>query len=172
MLASKQSSSIVSRVICVLTCLAQRSSFDVLDMYSSLNKTDIKAALKQLNLPIGEYAVVGSAVMTMHGLRPAGDIDLIVSERVYKQLKANGWREKLREGTHGRPQSLYEDVFDAGMAWGVGAYHPSPQELIDNAQIIEGVPCVSLTAVRDWKKECGREKDLVDVALIDEYLVK
>lgn len=36
----------------------------------------------------------------------------------------------------------------------------------------EDIPFVSLEAVIQWKKRMGREKDMRDLALIDEYLKK
>ena len=35
-----------------------------------------------LNLPLGEYVVVSSGVLAIRGIREAGDIDAIVSEKL------------------------------------------------------------------------------------------
>jgi len=45
-------------------------------------------------------------------------------------------------------------------------------KLIDEAEIIQGFPFVKLEYVLDWKRKFAREKDLVHVKLIEEYLAK
>ena len=44
------------------------------------------------------------------------------------------------------------------------------EPLIDDAEIIEGYPFVKLEKVIEWKTSFGREKDLKDLKLIEEYL--
>jgi len=41
--------------------------------------------------------------------------------------------------------------------------------LIDNAEIIKNFPFVQLKYVVEWKMKSGREKDIKDVKLIEEY---
>ena len=43
--------------------------------------------------------------------------------------------------------------------------------LIDSADIIEGFRFVKLEYVLEWKKFLGREKDLIDIKLIENYLM-
>lgn len=45
-------------------------------------------------------------------------------------------------------------------------------ELIGLAETIGGLPFVKLEYVRQWKEKMGREKDLGDVELIENYLQK
>ena len=53
---------------------------------------EIISRIKSLNLPLGKYIVFGSAVMEVHGIRKAKDIDVIVDKDVYEELKRSGWR--------------------------------------------------------------------------------
>lgn len=55
---------------------------------------------------------------------------------------------------------------------GFREYTPDPQYLIDNAEIINGVPFVKLEEVIKWKKAFGRPKDLEDIKRIEEFLKK
>lgn len=41
--------------------------------------------VKKLNFSKGEYAVVGSGVISVHGIRPHQDVDLIVTKRLFKK---------------------------------------------------------------------------------------
>jgi len=44
-------------------------------------------------------------------------------------------------------------------------------EMIDGAEIIEGLPFVRLEYVIEWKESMGREKDCNDIELIIDYLI-
>ncbi len=48
----------------------------------------------------------------------------------------------------------------------------SVDELIDTADIVDGIRFVNLASVIEWKKRMGREKDLNDLILIEEYQKK
>ena len=55
-----------------------------------------------------------------------------------------------------------------GKGWGPGDW--DVHQLIAEAEMIDSIPFVRLDQVREWKVISGREKDLEDVLLIDEYL--
>ena len=44
------------------------------------------AELKALNLPLGHYAIFGSGPLAVRGIREAADLDIIVSESLWKEL--------------------------------------------------------------------------------------
>jgi len=48
--------------------------------------------LRKLNLPEGEFAVFGSGPMAIRGIRPAGDLDLIVTPAVWDFLLKRGYK--------------------------------------------------------------------------------
>lgn len=121
--------------------------------------------VKELNLPKGEYLVFGSAPICMRRIRNCEDIDLFVSPRIYRELKATGWKET-------KFATLEKAPFEVGADWEFGAYNPSLKELLAQADIFDGVPFASLKDVIAWKKTFGREKDLADVQLIKNYLRK
>lgn len=121
----------------------------------------IPTKLKELNLEAGSYIVVGSGILGALGIRESGDIDLIVSQEVYDRFEADGWG-------HGQWSDhivLQQDVFDLGRIW----YGKSVADLLVNAQYVEYVPYLSLEDVYEWKKNLGREKDLRDLKLIEDY---
>ncbi len=43
-------------------------------------------------------------------------------------------------------------------------------EMIGNAVVIDGVPFMGLESLIDLKRSMGREKDLTDIELIQDYL--
>ncbi|MBI3626670.1 hypothetical protein HY224_01340 [Candidatus Uhrbacteria bacterium] len=62
-----------------------------------MNKDEIIAKVKALNLPKNSYIVFGSCPLAIAGLREANDIDLLVSEEIFLKLKTVGWRETLKK---------------------------------------------------------------------------
>ena len=56
-------------------------------MVNKMNNNDLFQKVKELKLPIGKYALFGSAPMGVRGLKECSDIDLIVSEEVWEEYK-------------------------------------------------------------------------------------
>jgi len=116
--------------------------------------------LKQLNLPSKQYAIFGSGPLAIRGIREARDLDILVKKDLWDSLakiyppneKGNG----LMIG-HVELFSKWEP-FDVNV-----------NELIDSAEMIEGLPFVRLEYVVEWKKHVGRDKDKKDLELIEEY---
>lgn len=130
---------------------------------------NIVERVKELEFPLGEYVVVGSGILDALDIREAQDIDIAVVPALLARLRAEGgWEE---EGRYGKlflkkgdieiiPQLSWED------------YPTTTEEAIDSATIIEGVPFMNLEELRKFKLALGREKDAVDIALIDAYREK
>lgn len=123
--------------------------------------------VKKLNLPIGQYAVVGSGVMSAHGIRQHHDVDLIVTYSLFETLKNSGW-----QGVPNRKNVLKKDNYEVDADYKYGEYQPDHDELIRNAEIIEGVPFIRLNELIRFKNALGRDKDKKDVELIEQYLIK
>lgn len=131
---------------------------------------------RQLDLPLGEYVVVGGA-MEAHGIRPANDIDVVVTPKLWTKLLKEGWRvcacerclEMRAAGT--KKQIMKADVVDilSEYSW-FDKYHADTLDLIKNADVIDGIPFVQLTELLRWKRAAGREKDVQDAVLIEEFL--
>jgi hypothetical protein len=130
---------------------------------------NIVKEVRKLRLPASKYAVVGSGPLAIRNIRPAHDIDLIVTQDIYDKLKNLGWKEEYFPDTE-RPWVLFHGPFDVSTSWSVNEFKPLPRQLIKDADIIDGIPFARLEDVLQWKRTCGREKDLEDVKLIEEYL--
>lgn len=124
--------------------------------------------VKNLQLPIGQYVVFGSGPLEAHGIRQCRDIDLFITSELYQKLKSEGWEEK--EWPDGDGYYLKKDDIEADDTWHYGDYNPAPEEIIADAEMIEGIPFAPLDEVRAWKIAFGRPKDIEDVRLIDDYL--
>ena len=106
------------------------------------NNREKFSALRQLNLPENQYAIIGSGPLGIRNLKSIGDIDIIVTPELWSDLAAkygvtdeNGVKkiavpggivEAFQEG------SFYEELFDSKA--------PSIASRIANAEMIDGLP--------------------------------
>ena len=123
--------------------------------------------VKDLNLPEGEYAIFGSGPMGIRNLREMHDIDIIVSDKLFDEYaKKDGWEVKEIYGY--RDWLKNDDLeIEMGRDWHEGW---DVEKMIKEADIIDGLPFVELKYLVEWKKFFGREKDLKDVELIEQFL--
>lgn len=131
---------------------------------------DILSRIKKLNLPIGKYLVYGSGVMEVHGIRKARDVDILVNEYLYKELKELRWKRKWFFKRVFLCKVLVKGDVEAytNLKW--KKYQEKTDDLIKRAEIIEGVPFMKLKDYLVYKKHLPREKDKEDVKLITDYL--
>jgi hypothetical protein len=126
--------------------------------------------IKNLDLPYGEYSVVGSAAMSVRGLREHKDVDILVTKSLYEKLKEKGWNVKQVRLDF---QVVEFGIFEASPDMvTLSNYKPDIQTIINNSEIIDGIPFSNLQDVLDFKIAMGREKDLKDVELIKNFLKK
>ncbi|MBD3303645.1 hypothetical protein GF343_00725 [Candidatus Woesearchaeota archaeon] len=117
--------------------------------------------LKKLNFPTDQYAVFGSGPLAIRGLRENEDIEILVKPELWEKLAKN---HKLAR----------DDLISIGNVHIFKHWEPwlkNRDELIDTADIIDGIRFVKLEHVLDWKEKMGREKDKKDIELIEEYLM-
>ena len=122
--------------------------------------------VRKLDLPIGQYAVVGSGVMSAYGIRQHKDVDLIITISLFEKLKDCGWelsKDKKNVIKHGN--------YEADINYKYGEYQPDSSKLIETAQIINGIPFINLDEVVKFKKALDRDKDRDDIELISNYLM-
>ena len=123
---------------------------------------DIKKAISQLSLPDGSFMVVGSGLLDTLGIRAAGDIDLLVSHDVFNNLKHQNYKiQQHKDGSDYISIGRFEIMAD----W----YGDNLETMRESAVYIDEIPYWSLESMHEWKCDHAREKDVRDIALIDEY---
>lgn len=132
-----------------------------------MTKDEIVTKVKSLNLPKDSYVVFGSGPLAVAGIRETNDIDMLVSNEVFEELKKDGWKE-LVKGPDDKP--LVRGDFEIHSHWNFSSYAPTLKHLLETATEIDGVMFASLDEVRKWKEASGGQKHLADVDLIDNYL--
>lgn len=130
---------------------------------------DIFERVKKFNLPVGEYAVFGSSLLDVWGIRKANDLDIIATPKLYEKLKKEGWEEKQ---AHGFTMLVKDDANISTFQNKPtdGSYCPNRLQLIKDAVIINDVPFVRIEEVLACKKDYNRPKDLEDIKAIENYL--
>ncbi|OGZ62787.1 MAG: hypothetical protein A2639_00375 [Candidatus Staskawiczbacteria bacterium RIFCSPHIGHO2_01_FULL_34_27] len=123
--------------------------------------------VKKLDLPPGEYVVIGAGILEALGIRNTHDVDIIVAQKLF---------EKLRESKIYKEEIRWNKIFLIGNQIEIGIkldwenYSTTIKEAINTATIIDGVPFLNLEETIKFKKAMGREKDFKDIELIEKYL--
>lgn len=123
-----------------------------------MDKYEILSRLASLSLDPSQYWVITGSAMVLYGLRPlTHDIDLGCTSALADRLECEGCPvtrrpDGSRKLTIGSDVELFEN-------W-----------LCDRVQIVEGLPVISLAGLAQMKRFLGREKDLRDLALIEQRL--
>jgi hypothetical protein len=112
--------------------------------------------LKNLNFPEDKFAIFGSGCLAIKNIRENNDIDIIA--------KRDLWEELIKKYPELNDKNNIE-IGNVEVAESV-PYVESIDQLIDDADIIEGVRFVKMNEILEWKKKMGREKDLKDVQLV------
>ena len=118
--------------------------------------------VKKLNLPKDKFAVFGSGPLAVRGIRDINDIDLIVKPELwYELIKKYPVTDK-----YGGIIEIGEiEIFKDWKPW-----FDDVDELIDSADIFEGIRFVKLKYLLEWKKAFNRPKDKKDVKIIKQLI--
>lgn len=125
-----------------------------------LKRKDIVEAIKELKLPATEYWVLAGSALVLHGVKEeTRDIDLGCTSKLFEQLALKGYEVKI-EDDNSRSLQI-ENIFEFFENWNV-----------EKIEMIDGVPVGSLGSIRQHKIELGREKDLIDIEIINQFINK
>ncbi len=117
-------------------------------------------AVERLRLPKDQFAIFGSGPLSIRNLREANDVDLIVKEELWDELskKYSVMEKKLIKIGETEIYKDWKPWFD------------DVNILIDSADIINSYRFVKLEYLLKWKKEMNRDKDIIDIKIIDDFL--
>ena len=121
------------------------------------------AELARLDLPRGEFVVCGSAVLFVRGLHARiADLDILARGPAWRAALALAEPVPTFSG-HGlaihHPRLPIEIVDQWTEGW-------DTDDLIENADVIDGIRFMALRHVFAWKQRAARPKDLPDIAAI------
>ncbi len=124
--------------------------------------------VRALDLPAGQYAIVGSGPLGARGLRKVTDVDIMVSDALWQDL-----RKKHPVIASDVPKILLADdvecfsaeSFPPKQGW------PTSEEQLAQAEEIDGLYFQCIDHALFFKSRSGRVKDRYDATLLEGYLV-
>jgi hypothetical protein len=123
--------------------------------------------LRALDLPLGDFAIFGSGPLLVRGIiDEVGDLDVLCRGAAWDIARSACTEEDIDHGV--LVVSLGALTF--GTTWGIGDFDPA--RLIDEAELIDGLPFVRIEHVIAYKRMSGRSKDRQHLALIDASLAR
>ncbi len=126
--------------------------------------------LKKLNLPTDQYVVIGSGPLAVRGIREAKDIDIMVTDSLWDEMIK---KYQVISNDFGVEciclENDIEIVNPKDSIFGNSVIVPK-DEIFEKGDILDGIKFMSLEHLKKIKIEIGREKDLQDINLIDNFL--
>lgn len=124
--------------------------------------------LLTLQLPTDDYVVAGSGPLLAHGLRQdVSDLDIVARADAWK-IALHLADPRVAPSGHGQRVVLFDGDIEVFDRWLPGT--EDTDELIDSAELVEGIPFCPLSRALEWKIRSNREKDRRDIRLIREYV--
>jgi hypothetical protein len=125
------------------------------------------ARVAGLELPMGDYAIFGSGPLIVRcWIEPSNDLDIL--------CRGRAWEEALRIGDLVHLENWGIDVVEVdegaitiGRRWAIGDF--DVDDLIDTAELIEGLPFVDLRYVADYKRIADRPKDRRHLEIMERH---
>lgn len=121
-------------------------------------KENIIKILKDMDLPLSEYWITSGAALVIHGVKKStNDIDLGCTTNLAEHFLKKGCKYKVVEDN----TRIIEvnDTVEILENW-----------FVDEIEFIHGLPVGSLESIKKQKEQLGREKDIKDIRIIDEYI--
>lgn len=117
-------------------------------------------AVRALDLPVGEYAVFGSARLLAHGLIDrVSDLDLLARGAAWAHAQTLGQVAQAPQGDLFVRLPHDIDIFNGWLGLEVDA-------IIARAVLTDGLPIAHLDDVAHYKRLLGRPKDLAHLRLM------
>ena len=121
-------------------------------------------SLRALALPVADYAVFGSGPLLVRGIIPvANDLDLVSRGPAWERACELGEMVTLVEHDVD-VVSFLDGAITVGRSWAYGEV--DIDDVIDTAEIIEGLPFARLEHIVRYKEIAGRPKDLEHLRLL------
>jgi len=128
--------------------------------------------IKELNLPLNQYIIVGSGPMAVRELKEFNDIDIVVNNSLFNECKKDRkWKQVLwTYPDHLGQFYLESELFELYLDVNCGNFNPTFEELMSRSDLIEGIHFASLKDILQFKKAYNRPKHKKDIKIIEKYL--
>ncbi len=137
--------------------------------YKEKLKHPLIEKLLSFDLPKDDFVLAGSAAMYFVGIKDLGhDLDVIARGEAFEKAKQFGVMDKAPDGSD-------KVVIEGGKIEIFSLWIGNKEEtesIINTGKEIENVKVMWLEEVIKYKKYLNREKDILHIKLIEEYLKK
>ena len=128
--------------------------------------------VKELGLPLDQIIIIGSGILDQLGIRWSTDIDVAAGRAVLEKIaRSDDWAKKIDKNQR-RYLMKHDGSVEIWDGWEIDGRIVEYDELLGYAVEYDGVKFVNLDFLRRWKSWRGREKDVQDMRLIDEWRAK
>ena len=124
--------------------------------------------LKELDLPASDFVVISSGALAVRGIREAKDLDVIVKGPLWNELKKK-YNVVKENGVDRINCGNNIEILGANSVFTDSTVVPI-NEIFEKADVFDDTNYISLEHLKKIKLKLGREKDLQDIKLIDEYI--
>ena len=125
--------------------------------------TELFDQLAALDLAAGEYAVFGSGPLAIRGLiNDPNDLDILCRGETWERIRRTGSVETQSDGS--KIVSFQDGQLTFGNTWAYGSF--DIDDLIQSAEIIDGLPFVLMKHVVAYKEIRGNDRDQIHLELI------
>lgn len=123
--------------------------------------------LRDLALPVGDYAVFGSGPLIVRGIIEAtNDLDVVCRGAAWERVNELGPLVYLPEHDVS-VVTLRAGALTFGTRWAIGDF--DVDDLIDTAETIDDLPFVRIEHVVAYKEIAGRAKDIEHLQLVSSW---
>ena len=123
--------------------------------------------VRALDLPVGDYAILGSGPLIVRRIIEAtNDLDIIARGAAWERVRQIGEISKFDD--ENECVSLFDRQITFGVTWKYGSF--DLDQLIDTAEIIDGLPFVELEHVIAYKEAAARPKDREHLISLSRWL--
>ena len=126
--------------------------------------------VRSLDLPNDDYTIFGSGPLLIRGIiAEANDIDVVCRGPAWERVQAEG-NLKYLDNHDVTVAEFLDGQVTFGTRWAIGDF--AVDELIDTAEVLEGLPFVRLDYVIDYKTIADRSKDRQHLQAWREYCLR
>jgi hypothetical protein len=126
--------------------------------------------LKELNLPTDQFVIVSSGALAVREIRDAEDVDVIVRQLLWESLSKIYDVEFNEQGIERIKLGEDIEILNPTQSIYGNSGIVSIEEIFEKADTFDGIKFINLEHLKKIKLKLGREKDLRDVELIDNFL--
>lgn len=122
-----------------------------------MNKQEIIENLSLLPYSRDDYWIITGAAMVLYGIREqTSDIDIGCTTSMANRLEQAGYSYKITES--GNRWFKFDNTIEIFENW-----------LNDTITVVDGIQVITVQGLIEMKQELGRQKDLEDIKLIQDY---